>query len=407
MAKKKDGIRKSGKEAERPGDIEAFERFRSNLLSIISHELNTPLGSILNALSVLEEKFPKEREYIPMLRRNAERLRKTVENLLDISRADAGVMRVRLSELDMENFLHQRKELLIPKVRQEDFEFSLEIEEDLPHVCADWRRLGYVFDSLVLNAIKFSDNLVKKESGKGAQVFVKLSLEPISSIPVGVLSSREKRTGMYIITSVYSSLPSVGESPEHFEQLFEPFSPWRDADTRVKEGLGVELAIAKEILLAHDGCIWADIPEDKSQGWVFSFALPLLSRMDELDLVVNNRLHTSIGALSKLSLLLVRASPGSMFNLEQRNLITRSIQKILFRASDSVFWLEDTAELAVLMDDCDALGAERVGKRLLESLHEEIPGLPFVWSVATGPDDGANARELLEKARSRWRPDRG
>ena len=61
------------------------ERFRSNLLSIISHELNTPLTGILNAISMPEERFAAEKEYIPMLRRNAERLRKTVENLLEMA----------------------------------------------------------------------------------------------------------------------------------------------------------------------------------------------------------------------------------------------------------------------------------------------------------------------------------
>src|SRR5690606_33795218 len=138
-------------------------------------------------------------------------------------------------------------------------------------------------------------------------IHVNLSLEPVSSLPPGLLSTREKKTGMYLMVCVQGSLPSIGESPESFEQLFEPFSPWRDADTRVKEGLGVELALAKEILLAHEGFIWADLPgEGDRKGWKFCFALPLLSRVDELDLVVNNRLFTAIGALSKMSLLLLR-----------------------------------------------------------------------------------------------------
>ena len=160
------------------------ERFRSNLLSIISHELNTPLTGILNAISMLEERFAAEKEYIPMLRRNAERLRKTVENLLEISRVDAGTLKVRLSEMDLGNFLASRKEALRQQLAKGRFELVLELEEDLPHVCGDFRRLSHVFDSLVLNAAKFSNTALLSGDGL-AKITTKLSLEPLSALQIG------------------------------------------------------------------------------------------------------------------------------------------------------------------------------------------------------------------------------
>jgi hypothetical protein len=202
---------------------------------------------------------------------------------------------------------------------------------------------------------------------------------------------------------VQSSLPSIGESPESFEQLFEPFSPWRDADTRVREGLGVELAIAKDILTAHEGFIWADGGDHAGAGWRFHFALPLLSRTDELDLVINNRLSTSIGALSKLSLLLLRPEPGTLAGMDEQLEIFQILQKALFRSSDSAFWIQDTGEYVILMDDCDLEGGERVAKRLLATLQDALPELRFLWALTSGPEAGASASELLEDARSRWR----
>jgi nitrogen-specific signal transduction histidine kinase len=397
-----------GVESSLPPGSEAnleFEKFRSNILSIISHELNTPLTGIINSIAMLEEKFPKEKEYVPMLRRNAERLKKSVENLLEISRVDAGTLRVRLSEFDLENFLLSRKDSLKTKLEKDRFEIELELEEDLPRVCGDLRRLTHVFDSLVLNAVKFSHGGHLK-AGEIGKVHVALTLESVQSIPAGLLSTREKKTGMYMVVSVQSSLPSVGESPEFFEQLFEPFSPWRDADTRVKEGLGVELAISKDILLAHEGFIWADLPKESKgrKGWKFLFALPLLSRVDELDLVVNNRLSSSIGALSKLSVLLLRPELGTPAALAEESRVSKALQKVLFRSSDSIFWIQDTNEFAILMDDCDHEGGERVAKRLLESLKLELVDLRFLWALVTGPDEGSNARELLEKAREMWKP---
>ena len=107
----------------------ALDDFRSNLLSIVSHELNTPLTGIINSIVMLEEKFPHEQDFLPMLRRNTERLKKTVENLIEISRVDAGTMRVRLSEFDLGNFLLARKETLkIPLIKKHfDCLFNLEL----------------------------------------------------------------------------------------------------------------------------------------------------------------------------------------------------------------------------------------------------------------------------------------
>lgn len=380
------------------------ERFRSNLLSIVSHELNTPLTGILNALAMLEEKYPEDKDYIPMLRRNSDRLRKCIENLLEISRVDAGTLRVRLSELDMENFLLGRREALKDLLEKQQFSVILNLEEDLPRVCGDIRRLTHVFDSLVLNAVKFSSG-ASLAPGERGSVRVSLTLEPVTTLPPGLLSSREKKTGMYLMVCVQSSLPSIGESPDSFEQLFEPFSPWRDADTRVRDGLGVELAISKEILLAHEGFIWADLPDGGDyKGWKFLFALPLLARVDELDLVVNNRLFTAIGALSKMSMLLLRPEPGFEIKKGDEQRISVALQKVLFRSSDSTFWIQDTGEYVVLMDDCDHDGAERVANRILATLKTEIKEIKFLWSLITGPDEGSNARELLEKAQDRWRP---
>jgi nitrogen-specific signal transduction histidine kinase len=386
------------------GGADENERFRSNLLSIVSHELNTPLTGIVNAIAMLEERIAPDDEFLLMLKRNTERLRKSVENLIEISRVDAGTLRVRLSEMSLENFLHTRKETLRPRLEKDRFTMELDMEPDLPHVCGDYRRLAHVFDSLVLNAAKFS-NTAALGPGQTGQVKASLSLEPLASLPPGLFSTREKKTGMYLVVSVQSSLPSIGESPASFEELFEPFTPWRDADTRVREGLGVELALAKDILLAHEGFIWADLPEGKARtGWKFLFALPLLSRMDELDLVINNRLFTAIGALSKMSLLLLRPEPGSVMAQEDQPKVLRALQKALFRSSDSIFFIQDSQEIAILMDDCEYEGAERVAERLLVSLRADMPGCRFLWAVATGPDSGSNAQELLEKARSDWRP---
>jgi nitrogen-specific signal transduction histidine kinase len=377
-------------------------RFRSNLLAVISHELNTPISAIMNATDLLAESGKSDPEALAMVRRNAERLQRTVRNLMEIARVDAGALRVRLSELDFTNFVRMRAEALRARLTAEKFTVELSIEDDLPHACGDLIRLAHVFDSLVLNAAKFSN---REHAAKGV-ISVETKLEAVAKLPKEFRDPNwEKKTGLYLVTSIQSSLPAIGESPKHFEELFEPFTPWRDADSRQKEGLGVELALAKEILLAHEGFIWADTSSDKKRGWKFYFALPMLSRSDELNMVLANRLFTSIGALSKVSLLLLRPGPGA-FSDGGRSVmdVIKTVQRLLFRSSDSIFWIEEAGELTVLMDDCDEIGARRVGERITSALSETLPGLSFMWSIVTGPEDGSSADELLEKARERWQP---
>jgi len=76
-------------------------------------------------------------------------------------RVGAGTLKVRLSELDLGNFLQSRRESLKEPLAKARFVLETEVEEDLPHVCGDFRRLAYVFDSLVL----MSRNLITSDCG--------------------------------------------------------------------------------------------------------------------------------------------------------------------------------------------------------------------------------------------------
>lgn len=390
-----------GGASEMSGEV---SRLRSNLLAVVSHELNTPITGIVNATEMISLGKEGNAEALAMLRRNTERLQRTVRNLMEIARVDAGTLRVRLSELDLGNFLNQRVEALSDRLDAFGFAVKLSIEEDLPHACGDLVRLSHVVDSLVLNAVKFSDK-TKLRSGEAAEITVQVSLESAAKLPKDFQASGWlKKTGLYFFVSIQSSLPNIGESPKHFEELFEPFTPWRDADVRVQEGLGVELALAKEILIAHEGFIWADF--EGRRGWTFHIALPMLSRSDELDMVLSNRLFTAIGALSRVSLLIIRPEPGALSGARGVVDVVKTVQRLLFRSSDSIFWVEEAGELTVLMDDCDEANAKRVGQRIVAALIEAVPDMPFMWTSVTGPDEGSSAEELLIKARDRWQPGR-
>lgn len=381
-------------------------RFRSNLLALVSHELNTPLTGILNSISVLEQRYPSDQEFLPMLRRNAERLRHTVANMLLLAEADAGMLRVHLSETKLENVLHREMERMRAHLERQGFRFNAEFEADLPTVCADPMRLGRVIDTFFANAVKFSDK--HAAAGRKPEVKVRLSLEPLAEIREKLTHPRAReiasQTGMFLVVTVASSLPPLGEAPTSYEDFFEPFSPWKDIYTREKEGLGIELALAREILIAHHGFIAAGPPEHEGEGTVFYFGLPVLSRQDELEFVINNRIHGALGNLTKTSILSLRPAPDSVARAGDLRRLEEEVRNLLYRSSDSVFSNPATGEITIVMDDCNAKGAEKLAERLAADLRRILPEVDFVFGAATGPDQGATARELLDRAAHAWKP---
>src|SRR5690606_38240069 len=123
---------------------------------------------------------------------------------------------VRLSELDLANFVRIRSDALRVKLDRSRFETQVDIEEDLPHASGDLLRLGHVFDSLVLNAAKFSD-LASLGPGERGKISIEVKLSAVSELPEEFREpSWGKKTGLYLVTCIQSSLPSIGETPDHF-----------------------------------------------------------------------------------------------------------------------------------------------------------------------------------------------
>lgn len=377
------------------------EQFRKNILALVSHELNTPLTGILNALTVLEERFDENDEYVSMLRRNSERLQKAVQNMMELSYADAGSLRVRLTETNLEHVILFQLEELKDELNQAGFKPVVLIEQDVPTVCADAKRIGRVFHTLISNAVKFSRQDEAGSKKKNVQIL--LSMQTDDVIPTSVKRPQlAQKTALYMVAEIKSTLPSVGDRPESPEAIFEAFTPWKDVDTREKEGLGVELALAREIVMAHQGMIWAHLPADAGKPWSMKLALPVLSREDELAEVIANRLLTGSNMHTKVSVLLLKPNFDRPTAEDDLRALEKRTRELLFRSSDSVFSIPEIGELTIIMDDCDATGCDKVARRLVAEVHKRLPNIEFQWAHATGPEDGTSAETLLQAARANW-----
>jgi signal transduction histidine kinase len=224
------------------------DRLKDEFVALISHDLRTPLTSIMGYLELALEsdELPEtERGYLEVVDRNSQRLLRLVNDLLFVARLEAGEMDIHFDELDLGDVVRQALEEAEPRARAK--EIALESDTDsVPSISADRGRMFQLLDNLVGNAIKFTPT--------GGNVSVRLS-----------------REGDLVRLEVEDS--GIGIAPEDQRRLFERF--FRAANTRdgYVPGTGLGLYIARAIVEAHGGRI--AVESSPGVGTCFRVELPL------------------------------------------------------------------------------------------------------------------------------------
>ncbi len=213
--------------------LEELDRAKDTFISTVSHELRTPLTSIVGYLEMLAEGGlgPLEEstaEGVAIIRRNVERLRRLVEDLLALSAYDAEQMRVDLRPTDLAAVVAECHEALVPAVGAKEMELVLEIDRPLPAVLADRTQMERVVLNLLSNAIKFSR--------QGDRVSVRLH----GDADEVVLSVADNGIGI-----------PAGEQGELFSRFFR--SSLAVADEIQGTGLGLTLVQTRRGVARRDG----------------------------------------------------------------------------------------------------------------------------------------------------------
>ena len=238
---------------ERMAREQAAQRIKDDFLSIVSHELRTPLTSIQGYSQLLEGRLrgehdgeSKEMAHLRVIRSQVGRMRRLVDDLLDVSRIDRrGGVSIEPIDFDLVAELRDAA----GRVRREHPQRSITITAPatLP-LHADRDRLGQVISNLLENAVKYSPDggpIEVMAAGRGGEIEVRVS-----------------DTG-------------IGIPAEHRENVFERFyQADGDAGRRRFGGLGLGLYISRAIIDAHGGRIWAAANAEASSGSVFGFRIP-------------------------------------------------------------------------------------------------------------------------------------
>jgi signal transduction histidine kinase len=228
-------------------------QLQESFIANVTHDLKAPLASICSALEILSVKLGKElgsedAGFIDISLRNSRQLRQMIDEILDFSKIRSGAMAVNPEPAEPAALLKEAADALRPLAQSRSLTLRAEAPAPgLPRVLADRGRLVQVLANLVSNAVKFTP-----EGG---------------SIVVSASDGAPARPGA-VVFSVRDT--GCGISPADQKRIFEKFA--QAAGPNRREGVGLGLSIARELVTRHQGELWVE--SEPGKGATFSFSLP-------------------------------------------------------------------------------------------------------------------------------------
>ena len=237
-------------------NLRRLDEMKSGLLSVVSHELKTPLTSIRMAVHLLAEErvgplTAKQGELVTAAREDSDRLDRIIADLLDMGRMESGHADLDLRPARPDRLVADAVTPLAAAFADKNVAVDTDVPADLPDVLVDRARIGHVFTNLLTNAAKFTP--------PGGRVRV-------TAADAGTTGLAEGGGGRVRFTVADTG---VGIPAEHLPRVFDRF--FRVPGGPATAGAGLGLAIAREIVQAHGGDI--DVASDVGRGTRFSFTL--------------------------------------------------------------------------------------------------------------------------------------
>jgi two-component system, OmpR family, sensor histidine kinase VicK len=258
-------LKDSNKQLEQANDqLKTQDKTQKEFINVAAHELRTPIQPILGLTQIIYSKIDedvrpyekqKQKEMLEVVIRNANRLQRLSEDILDVTRIESQNLNLKIEQLNLDEIIsnavndakrcHEIKENVSLLYQRDKYG-----DDDSVFVQADRGRLNQVISNLISNAIKFT-----KEGSV-------------------VVNAKKQENENEVIVSVKDT--GIGIHPDVLPRLFQKFA------TKSYQGTGLGLYISKRIVEAHGGEMWAENnPDGKGKGAVFYFTLPMIDKKEE------------------------------------------------------------------------------------------------------------------------------
>jgi signal transduction histidine kinase/CheY-like chemotaxis protein len=249
---------------ERTADLRAIaeeaQLAKTAFVSNVSHEFRTPLNMIIGLVDLIMERpemysvvlSPEMRDDLRVIHRNCEHLSSMIDDVLDLTRVEAGHVALKRERVDLKGIIEDSVEAVHPLLKKKHLSLEIAVPDDLPLVYCDRTRIQQVVLNLVSNAVRFTDE---------------------GEIAIEVTGQEDE-----VLVSVADT--GRGISSEDKERIFEPFYQTTGSDNfwDRKEGSGLGLSISKRFVTLHGGRMWLE--SELGRGSTFCFSLPVSAPME-------------------------------------------------------------------------------------------------------------------------------
>ena len=234
--------------------LTAADRLKSEFLAVMSHELRTPLTAIIAFAEILLDEGDTlnalQREYLEDILDSAFTLLAQINDILDMSKIEAGLVQLNRQPVDIRQVIDSLRCSLAPLFAKKKLELLVNVQIDLPLVCADQGKISHVLSNLLSNAVKFTP-----ERGT-----VTVDVRTKGNADSEVLQIQVRDTG-------------IGIDPADQEYIFEKFRQVDSAAKRAYSGSGLGLAIVKNLVELHGGRV--SVESELGRGSIFTIVVPI------------------------------------------------------------------------------------------------------------------------------------
>jgi PAS domain S-box-containing protein len=355
-------------------ELRKLDELKSEFVSTVSHELRTPLSIVKEGMSivlddVVGEINEKQRKILGTAKDNVDRLARIINEILDISKIEAGRLELRKTEFDACDLIRRMVSFFTQKAKR--VEFRADLTSTPVIVYADEDKIAQVLTNLMGNSLKFT------ESG-----FIEVSCR------------ERKRDVIFMVKDT-----GKGISKANLSKLFKKFEQFDRATGAGDKGTGLGLTISKAIVELHGGRV--DVESQPGKGSVFIFTLPKFSKSE----IARNRIEYELSHLTKISkavsVMAVKASGSGPATRAAQIVggLQKAISGVLRYGGDGAYPMDN--RVVVILTNCTKLDAEKVWPRIEGAINGYLeqnglrPDIVETMKVSY-PEDASDAKKIIE-----------